>query len=66
MTKTQRKYLNYIEAFIRRKGYQPTLEEVAKHFHRSVSTIHTTLKTGGVMYASYRILDTSRVSKFKN
>ncbi len=41
MTKRQREILNFIEYFVSKFGYSPTLKEIAQHFNLSaVSTIH--------------------------
>jgi len=41
MTKRQREILNFIEFFVSKFGYSPTLREIAEHFSLSaVSTIH--------------------------
>ncbi len=41
MTKRQKEILNFIEYFISKFGYSPTLREVAEHFSlSSVSTVH--------------------------
>ena len=54
MTKTQRKYVDYILLFKKRHGFQPTLQQMSERFDRSVSSIHTTLAKTGLKYASYR------------
>jgi repressor LexA len=41
LTKRQKELLDYLEAHIRRRGYAPTLQEIAGHFHLdSIATVH--------------------------
>lgn len=54
MTKTQKKYIEYIKQFYAENGYQPTNREIAKHFHRGVSTVYMTMQKAGVNHAFYR------------
>lgn len=52
LTPKQKEILNYIKDFIKKNGYSPSLEEIAKHFKRSVVTIHEhieSLKTKGFL-----------------
>lgn len=53
LTKRQKQILNYIEKFIEKNDYSPTLEEIKKHFRlSSVSTVHEhveTLKSKGYL-----------------
>lgn len=58
MTKTQKKYIEYIKQFYVENGYQPTNREIAKHFHRGVSTVYMTMQKAGVNHAFYRKLKT--------
>ncbi len=54
ITKTQKKYIDYIKQFYAENGYQPTNREIAKHFHRGVSTVYMTMQKAGVNHAFYR------------
>jgi len=54
ITKTQKKYIEYIKQFNKENGYQPTNREIAKHFHRGVSTVYMTMQKAGVNHAFYR------------
>ncbi len=41
LTKTQKEILDFIEDFIQLKGYSPSMEEIAAHFHyNSLATVH--------------------------
>ena len=41
LTKRQKQILNYIEKFIQKNEYAPSLEEIKEHFNlKSVSNIH--------------------------
>jgi repressor LexA len=41
LTKTQKEIFDFLEAFIKKKGYAPSLEEIAAHFHyNSLATVH--------------------------
>lgn len=41
LTKIQKQVLDYVENFIKNKGYAPSMEEIAKHFrYSSVGTVH--------------------------
>jgi len=43
LTKTQKKYYNYIKKFIQRNGYSPTEREIQKHFKRAPVTVRGAL-----------------------
>jgi repressor LexA len=41
LTKIQKQILDFVENFIKTKGYAPSMEEIAKHFrYNSVGTVH--------------------------
>jgi repressor LexA len=41
LTKVQKEIFDYIEDFIRSKGYAPSMEEIARHFrYTSLATVH--------------------------
>ena len=41
LTKVQKEIFDYIEDFIRAKGYAPSMEEIARHFrYTSLATVH--------------------------
>jgi repressor LexA len=41
LTKIQKEILDYIDNFIKAKGYAPSMEEIAKHFqYNSLATVH--------------------------
>jgi len=41
LTKKQKELLDYVENFIRVKGYAPSMEEIARHFrYHSLATVH--------------------------
>ncbi len=41
LTKRQREILDFVEAFLRDRGYSPSFEEIADHFdYRSLATVH--------------------------
>ncbi len=41
LTKRQREILDFIEGFVRFRGYSPSFEEIAEHFeYRSLATVH--------------------------
>jgi SOS regulatory protein LexA len=41
LTKKQKELLDYVENFIRTKGYAPSMEEIARHFrYHSLATVH--------------------------
>ncbi len=41
LTKRQKELFDYLEGYLARKGYAPTLEEIGAHFHlRSLATVH--------------------------
>lgn len=41
LTKIQKEILDYIETFIKTRGYAPSMEEIARHFHyNSLATVH--------------------------
>jgi repressor LexA len=41
LTRTQKEILDFIEDFIRAKGYAPSMEEIARHFrYSSLATVH--------------------------
>lgn len=41
LTKVQKEILDYIERFIQKKGYAPSMEEIAAHFqYTSLATVH--------------------------
>ncbi len=41
LTKRQREMLDFIEGFVRFRGYSPSFEEIADHFgYRSLATVH--------------------------
>ena len=41
MTRRQKEILDFLNRFIERKGYAPTIEETAEHFGlRSLATVH--------------------------
>lgn len=46
LTKRQKEILDYLQTFIKKKGYSPTVEEIRRHFKLSaISTVHEHLKT---------------------
>lgn len=46
LTKKQKEILDYVQAYINRMGYAPTLREIGSHFGlSSVATVHKHLKT---------------------
>ena len=41
LTKRQKELLDYIEAYLKKRGYAPTLEEIKLHFRlSSLATVH--------------------------
>lgn len=41
LTRVQKEILDFIESFIRKKGYSPSMEEIAAHFkYNSLATVH--------------------------
>ncbi len=41
LTKRQREILDFVEEFLRDRGYSPSFEEIAEHFgYRSLATVH--------------------------
>ena len=41
LTKIQKEIFDYIESFIKNKGYAPSMEEIARHFqYTSLATVH--------------------------
>lgn len=45
LTKRQREILDFIEGFLRFRGYSPSFEEIAEHFgYRSLATVHEHLQ----------------------
>ena len=41
LTKKQKEMLDYVENFIKAKGYAPSMEEIARHFrYHSLATVH--------------------------
>jgi repressor LexA len=41
LTRVQKEVLDFIESFIRKKGYSPSMEEIAAHFdYNSLATVH--------------------------
>lgn len=44
LTKVQKETLDFIKTYSKRKGYSPTQEEIAKRFHRELSSINGRLK----------------------
>lgn len=41
LTKTQKEIYDFIESFLRKQGYAPSMEEIAKHFgYHSLATVH--------------------------
>ncbi|MFQ5679183.1 MAG: transcriptional repressor LexA [Gemmatimonadota bacterium] len=57
LTKRQREILDFIEEFLRRRGYSPSFEEIADHFeYRSLATVHehlSNLQTKGYIRKNY-------------
>ncbi len=53
LTRRQKEFLDFLDRFIERKGYAPTIEETAAHFGlRSLATVHkhfTNLQAKGVL-----------------
>lgn len=43
MNETQKRILNYIRRYVKRKGYSPTQREIAAYAGRSVSTVNEAL-----------------------
>jgi repressor LexA len=41
LTKRQREILDFVEGFVRFRGYSPSFEEIAENFgYRSLATVH--------------------------
>ena len=40
LTPKQKKIFDYITSFVEKKGYSPSLGEIATHFKKSISTVH--------------------------
>lgn len=57
LTKRQREILDFIEEFLRRRGYSPSFEEIADRFdYRSLATVHehlTNLQAKGYIRKNY-------------
>lgn len=45
LTKKKKEILNFIESYIKKNDYSPSIEEIGHHFKRSVGTIHEHLET---------------------
>jgi repressor LexA len=56
MTRRQKEILDFLDRYIERKGYAPTIEETAEHFGlRSLATVHkhlTNLQKKGLRRSS--------------
>jgi repressor LexA len=66
LTPKQKEILDFIFSFLEKEGYSPSLEEIAKHFRKSIPTIHQhiqVLKTKGFLQKEDNI---SRGISFKN
>lgn len=57
MTKKQYQYLQFVKDFRKKNGYQPSLQVIAKHFGKGITTIYETLQKIGLNYACYRKVD---------
>ncbi len=44
LTPKQKEILDFIFSFLEKEGYSPSLEEIAKHFKKSIPTIHQHVK----------------------
>lgn len=57
LTKRQREILDFIEGFVRFRGYSPSFEEIAKNFeYRSLATVHehlSNLQSKGYIRKNY-------------
>ena len=40
LTPKQKQVLDFIVTFTKKEGYSPSLAEIAKHFNKSITTIH--------------------------
>lgn len=49
-TKREAEILDFVRAYRRENGYSPTLTEVAKHFDRSIPTVHQHIQSLGKKY----------------
>ncbi len=68
LTKRQKQILDYIEKFIEKNGYSPSLEKIAKHFKLVKSTIHQhveTLKNKEYLENQPRIIEISKNKEFQ-
>lgn len=66
LTPKQKEILDYILSYLEKEGYSPSLEEIAKHFNKSIPTIHQhveALKSKGLLQKADNI---SRGISFKN
>src|SRR3972149_5332500 len=46
-TKREAEVLDFVRAYRRENGYSPALTEVAKHFNRSIPTVHQHIQSLG-------------------
>jgi len=68
LTKRQKQILDYVERFIKKEKYSPSLEEIGKHFKLVKSTIHQhveTLKQKGYLDKSENQARSIEISKNK-